>query len=195
MKFNQYKSKLTPVTDSIDQMMGNIARSWLLMYFTFFTREELEKMGIKAEDKFDDKGKFLTILINGIDIMEIIDERNVKFTFNSLSKLTKENSRATITQNLGPILQYAGPQVDIDQIMKILLGQDFDPDKVVKSPERQAEEARQRQYAEQQAASAQQLTTGQPPVPSYQEEEPAPQEDPSGMNEQQILDEISNITS
>lgn len=41
MKFNQYKSKLTPITDSIDQMMGNIARSWVLMYLKFFTKEEL----------------------------------------------------------------------------------------------------------------------------------------------------------
>lgn len=132
MRFNQYKSKLTPVTDSIDQMMGNIARSWLLMYFTFFTREELLKIGVETEDKFDDKGKFETILVNGIDIMEIIDERNIKFTFNSLSKLTKENSRATITQNIGPILQYAGPQVDLGEIVKIMLGLDFDPNKVVK---------------------------------------------------------------
>lgn len=41
IKFNQYKSKLTPITDSIDQMMGNIARSWVLMYLKYFTKEEL----------------------------------------------------------------------------------------------------------------------------------------------------------
>ena len=140
MRFNQYKSKLTPVTDSIDQMMGNIARSWLLMYFTFFTREEIGKMGVEIEDKFDDKGKFETILVNGIDIMEIIDERNVKFTFNSLSKLTKENSRATITQNLGPILQYAGQQVNLDEIVKIILGMDFDPNNVVKKTDPNAQQ-------------------------------------------------------
>ena len=64
--------------------------------------------------------------------MEIIDERNVKFTFNSLSKLTKENSRTTITQNLGPILQYAGQQIELSELMKVLLGEDFDPNKIVK---------------------------------------------------------------
>lgn len=34
------------------------------MYFTFFTREELAKMDVVVEDKFDDKGKFETILVN-----------------------------------------------------------------------------------------------------------------------------------
>lgn len=50
MKFNQYKSKLSPITDSIDQMMGNIARNWVFMFFKFYTKEELASMDIIVEE-------------------------------------------------------------------------------------------------------------------------------------------------
>lgn len=50
MKFNQYKSKLSPITDSIDQMMGNIARNWIFMILKFFTKEELASMDIIVEE-------------------------------------------------------------------------------------------------------------------------------------------------
>lgn len=54
MKFNQYKSKLTPITDSIDQMMGNVARSWILMFFKYFTKDELGKYGIEITESFEE---------------------------------------------------------------------------------------------------------------------------------------------
>lgn len=135
IKFNQYKSKLTPITDSIDQMMGNIARSWILMYLKYFTIEELKKMGVDIVEVFvkDDKGvdKFAGFTVNGIDLESVIDERNITFTFNSLSKLTKENSRAAIKESLMPLLQYAGDKIDVGELIKVLVGQDFDPDKIV----------------------------------------------------------------
>lgn len=69
MKFNQYKSKLTPITDSIDQMMGNIARSWITMFFKFFTKQELLKLGVDVQEKFEtdektQKQKFTGFTIN-----------------------------------------------------------------------------------------------------------------------------------
>lgn len=135
IKFNQYKSKLTPITDSIDQMMGNIARSWVLMYLKYFTIDELKKMDIEVLEVFekdeDQTDKFKTFTINGIELESIIDERNITFTFNSLNKLTKENSRAAIKESLMPLLQYAGNQMNVDELIKVLAGQDFDPDNIV----------------------------------------------------------------
>lgn len=135
IKFNQYKSKLTPITDSIDQMMGNIARSWVLMYLKFFTIDELKKMDIEVKEVFetDEAGvnKFKTFTINEVELESIIDERNITFTFNSLNKLTKENSRAAIKESLMPLLQYAGNQMNVDELIKVLAGQDFDPDNIV----------------------------------------------------------------
>ena len=134
MKFNQYKSKLTPITDSIDQMMGNIARSWILMYFKFFTKPELMELGLDIQEVYEknekDQNKFVTFTVNGIDIKTIIDERNITFTYNSLSKLTKENSRAAIKESLMALLQYAGPKMNIDELVKVLTGADFDPDNI-----------------------------------------------------------------
>lgn len=61
---------------------------------------------------------------------DIINEQNVTFTYNSLYKLTKENSRAAVKEALPFILQYAGNKVNFDELMKVLLGQDFDPDNI-----------------------------------------------------------------
>lgn len=136
MKFNQYKSKLSPITDSIDQMMGNIARNWVFMFFKFYTKEELASMDIIVEEttKPDKDGveKFDTFTINKIDIRTIIDERQITFTYNSLDKLTKENSRKTILEALPAMLQYTAGQVNMKVLMKVLAGQDFDPDQIIK---------------------------------------------------------------
>jgi len=143
MKFNQYKSKLTPITDSIDQMMWNIMRSWILMYFKFYTKDELLKMWIKVEEVFvtdkDWKQKFDTFNVNGIDIRSIIDERNITFTYNSLNKLTKENSRAAVKEALPAMLQYAGESVNMQEIIKLLVWQDFDPEKIIYSDKEQTQ--------------------------------------------------------
>lgn len=115
--------------------MGNIARSWVLMYLKYFTIPELEVLGISVKETFekDDKGvdKFKGFTINEIDLESIIDERNITFTYNSLNKLTKENSRAAIKESLMPLLQYAGNQLNVDELIKVLVGQDFDPDNIV----------------------------------------------------------------
>lgn len=136
MKFNQYKSKLSPITDSIDQMMGNIARNWVTMFFKFYTKEELAEMDIIVEEvtKPDANGvqRFDTFTINKIDIRKIIDERQITFTYNSLDKLTKENSRKTIMESLPAMLQYTADQVNMQELMKVLAWQDFDPDKIIK---------------------------------------------------------------
>ena len=136
MKFNQYKSKLSPITDSIDQMMGNIARNWVFMFLKFYTKEELAEMDIVVEEvtKPDANAvdKFDTFTINKIDIRTIIDERQITFTYNSLDKLTKENSRKTIMESLPAMLQYTAGQVNMKELIKVLAGQDFDPDKIIK---------------------------------------------------------------
>ena len=137
LKFNQYKSRLTPITDSIDQMMWNIARSWIMMYLKFFTKEELEKLWVMIEEVYEtDKNwnnKFKTITLNKIDVKEIIDETNITFTYNSLDKVTKEWTRATIVQNLQYLLQYAWWKLNMEQVSLILSWLDFDPLKLFQS--------------------------------------------------------------
>lgn len=135
MKYNQYKSKLTPITDSIDQIMGNTARAWIMYLFKFFTKEELAKLGVTIEEKIDDKWQFETILVNKNDIRDYLDERNITFTYNSLHRLTKENSRADIKEALPFILQYASDKINFEELIKVLTWQDFDPDAIVRKQE------------------------------------------------------------
>lgn len=136
MKFNQYKAKLAPISDSIDQMMGRIARNWVMMAFSLYTIDELAKFEIIITEKFikDENGKekFDTWLINQVDIRDVIDEKNVTFTYNSLDKLTKENSRTAITASLPAMLQYAMSEVNMSEIIKVLAWQDFDPELIIK---------------------------------------------------------------
>lgn len=155
LKYNQYKSRLTPITDSVDQLMSNISRSWIFMYLKYFSKKELEKLWLKIEEKFivDDKwiNKFDTIEINSIDIREIIDETNITFSYNSLDKVTKEATRDNITRNLQYLLQYSWWKLNMDEVSKILAWLDFDPLKLFK--DQQASESWQagnEQYQQQQ---------------------------------------------
>lgn len=139
VKFNQYKSKLTPITDSIDQMMWSIARSWIIMFLKFYTKEELKSLDIDVQDVFikDDKWneKFDTFKINWIELERILDENNITFTYNSLHKITKENSRDTIIMNLQYLLQYAWGKINMSEISKVLAWKDFNPEKIFYSEE------------------------------------------------------------
>lgn len=135
VKFNQYKSKLTPLTDSLDQMMWNITRSWIIMLLKFFTKEELLKMDIKVEEVFIKDKKwndvFDTLTINSIDIKTIIDENNISFTYNSLDKITMENSRDTIMMNLQYMLQYVPGQLNMPELWKAIAWKTFNPEKIL----------------------------------------------------------------
>lgn len=131
MKFNQYKSKLTPITDSIDQMMGNVARSWIMMFFRFFTKDELSKRNVNVAEINDEKGRFQSFSINGIDVRDVIDENQISFTYNSLDRLTKENSRSTLVEAFPAIAQYMPDKVNMAEMIKVFTGQDFDPQKII----------------------------------------------------------------
>lgn len=137
LKFNQYKARLTPITDSIDQMMANIARSWILMYLKFFTKEELNKLWVEVEEEYETDSKtwvekFKTITLNKIDIRDIIDESNITFSYNSLDKVTKEAVRWNIVNNLQYLLQYSWDKINMDQVALIMAWLDFDPLKLFK---------------------------------------------------------------
>lgn len=107
------------------------------MYLKYFTKEELAKLEIEVKEEFEQTkwgwSKFKTFLINGRDIRDIIDERNITFTYNSLDKVTKENSRKTIMESLPAMLQYTADKVDMNEIIKVLAWQDFDPLKIIKA--------------------------------------------------------------
>lgn len=193
LKFNQYKSKLTPLTDSIDQMMGNIARSWVMMFLKFFSKEELAKKNILIEESFitDEEWveKFDTILINGVDIKTIIDENNINFTYNSLDKVTKENSRDTIIMNFQYLAQYAGSRLNYDTVAQVFSGKDFDWLKLFVSKEEaaQAQAIQQQQYQQYNQQPQQYWQEQQPEWEVYMDDEQLPWE----MSDDQLMQELT----
>lgn len=191
VKFNQYKAKLTPLTDSIDQMMWGIARSWIMMFLSFFSKEELKELDIQVEEVYETdenwKQKFKTFNVNSIDIRRIIDENNITFTYNSLYKITKEWARDMIIMNLQPILQYAWNKTNMDEVAKILAWKDFNPEKLFNQNPKEAP----------------MWQDGRPPVneptmpqeiPQGQFEQPNEEVQPSEMSDEELLQELANIS-
>jgi len=185
VKFNQYKSKLTPLTDSIDQMMWNITRNWVLMLFKFYTKEELVKLNINVEEVFekdkDWKDIFKTFNINGIDISTIIDENNISFTYSSLDKITMENSRDTIIMNLQYMLQYIPQQINMTEIWKILSWKTFSAEKLFKE-----------EWAKQAPAESAWLEEMMAWALEWWAEEEAPVEEEQ-LNPEELLSNLQNL--
>ena len=131
---NQYKSKLTPITDSINRMMTNIARSWVMIFLKYYSEEELLKKWIEIEKTYKEwkwKIKVLdTIMVNGRDIKDIIDEDKISFSFDALYKIEMENNRAILKESLQYILQYAKDKVNLVAYFKALLWQEFTMDEI-----------------------------------------------------------------
>ena len=130
---NQYKSKLTPITDSINMMMWNMARSWVLMFLKYFSRAELLKKKISIVDIMDEGWKnIISFSVNGKDVRDIIDEDNITFTFDALYKVEQENRRAALKENLQYLLQYTQDKVNLPELMKATLWMDFEIDNIFK---------------------------------------------------------------
>lgn len=129
---NQYKSKLTPITDSINRMMTNIARSWVMMFLKYYTESELLKKWIIVEKIYDenDSTKFITFNINWKDIRDIIDEDKISFSFDALYKIEMENNRNILKESLQYVLQYAQDKVNLAAYFKALLWQNFTMDEI-----------------------------------------------------------------
>lgn len=127
---NQYKSKLTPLTDSINQMMSDVARSWILTYLKYFTSSELLKLWINIENIENDKWKQIWFKVNWIDIRDLLDEDNISFSFDALHKIELENKRAALKENFQYVLQYAQNKTNLPEYMKAILWFDFDIDKI-----------------------------------------------------------------
>jgi hypothetical protein len=127
---NQYKSKLTPLTDSINQMMSDVARSWILIYLKYFTSSELLKLWINIVNIDNDKWKQIWFTVNWIDVKDLLDEDNISFSFDALHKIELENKRAALKENFQYVLQYAQNKTNLPEYMKAILWFDFDIDKI-----------------------------------------------------------------
>lgn len=135
---DQYKSKLTPVIDSVQIMMGKVAKDWILMYLKYWNEKWLADLGLEITIEKDD------VLINSISVKDIINDENVSFKFNSLRNIEKEKKRGIIKEiymQLIQVKQFDGNQ--INELINVLIDEDFDLDtfKGIQVPERAEWEA------------------------------------------------------
>jgi len=120
---DQYKSKLTPVIDSVQIMMWWVAKAWILTYLKYFTEEELTELWLTITKE---KGK---LLINWIRVDKIIRDEAISFKFNSLRNIEKEKKRWIIKEVFMSLIQMK-QDVNVDEVMNALLDDDFDLEKL-----------------------------------------------------------------
>lgn len=117
--FNQYKSRLMPLTNSVNQAMGRMSKAILIMYATYFTTEELAKLGIEWE----------------MGIAELVNEDDITFQLTSLALLEKEEGIKHLLDNLGAISNFMGwadgQNIDSKELIKSILTKEVDIDALV----------------------------------------------------------------
>ena len=123
---NQYRSRLTPITDSINKMMSNVARSWVMCFLKYYSKNELKELWIIVEEDPTTK----KLLINKKSISEIVSEDKISFSFDALHKIQMENNRAVLKDMMQYILQYASNKIDLVWYTKALLWYDFNIDDI-----------------------------------------------------------------
>ena len=117
--FNQYKSKLMPLTNSVNQAMGRISKAFLIMYATYYTKDELKELGIEWE----------------LDIADLINEDDITFQLTSLALLAKEEWIKHLLDNLGAIGNFMGgsesPNINSKELIRAILTKEVDIDALI----------------------------------------------------------------
>lgn len=121
--YNQYKSKLMPVTNSVNQAMAWVAKAFLIMYATYFTKDELNELWL-TED---------------FNVKDLINEEWVTFQLTSLALLEKEEWIKHLMDNLWALSQFVmwsnWPNINTKELVRAILTKEVDIDKLVPESE------------------------------------------------------------
>lgn len=120
MLFNQFKSRLMPLTNSINTGMWRIAKIILLMYATYYKEAELQELGLE----------------DSLDIAKFLDEKNVKFQLSSLNLLENEEKLEYLNANLMNLAwlrqdETWAPTINTQELVKALLTKEIDIDAIL----------------------------------------------------------------
>ena len=121
--FSQYKSRLTPFTDSIDMAMSKIVKGRICQYLTYYTQDELEELfDIQIEKKKKDWQ--IDFIIDWVSVKDILNENNISFKFDSMFNLKKDNLKKTAMDVFQLAQQYNNEKVDWIKLLKLLAWDD-----------------------------------------------------------------------
>lgn len=121
--FSQYKSRLTPFTDSIDMAMSKIVKGWICQYLAYYTKDELEELFDIVIEKKTKKGK-VDYLIDWVSVTDILNENNISFKFDSMFNLKKDNMKKTAMDVFQLAQQYNNEKIDWVKLLKLLAWDD-----------------------------------------------------------------------
>lgn len=132
MLFNQFKSRLMPLTNSINTWMGRIAKIILLMYATYYKESELKELWLE----------------DSLDMNRFLDERNIKFQLSSLSLLENEEKLEYLNNNLMNLAwlrqdETWAPTINTQELVKALLTKEIDIDAILTPKEIQQQQFNQ----------------------------------------------------
>jgi len=124
--FSQYKSRLTPFTDSIDIWMTKVIKWWISQYISMYTEDELlDRYWIvvtKVKWKNKNKDKIIDIMLDDISIRDILNENNISFKFDSMHNLKKDANKKLAMDIFQLAQQYNNQKVDGEAFIKLLSG-------------------------------------------------------------------------
>lgn len=122
VKINQFKSRLMPLTNSINEAMWKIGKMILMMYANNYKKSELIELGLEWELKLE----------------TFIDERNISFQLSSLSLLENEEKLEYLSKNLQTLMWLSAwpdwkPTINNKEIIRAILTKRVDIEAIMKT--------------------------------------------------------------
>ena len=114
---SQYKSKLAVMIDSLQKMMSDVSRDWIMIYLTKFNEEELKQMWLTFTKEWSE------VYMNNIKLSKLVSEESVTFTYNALETIDMEKDREKISMMYQALAQNGN--VDHDELWNVVLGKKF----------------------------------------------------------------------
>ena len=114
---SQYKSKLAVMIDSLQKMMSDVSRDWIMIYLTKFTEEELKKQWLIFTEE---EGE---VYMNWVKVSKIVSEESVTFSYNALETIDMEKDREKISMMYQALAQNGN--VSTDELWNVVLGKKF----------------------------------------------------------------------
>ena len=120
--FSQYKSRLTPYTDSIDIWMIKVIKWWISQYISMYDEDELFDLYGIVVKKIKKKWVITDIELDDISIKQILNENNISFKFDSMYNLKKDANKKLAMDIFQLAQQYNNSKIDWQAFIKLLAG-------------------------------------------------------------------------
>ena len=118
--FSQYKSRLTPFTDSIDIAMIKVVKWWISQFLYIYSEAELLNLYDIKIKKITNEWVVTDIMIDDDSMKEILNENNIAFKFDSMYNLKKDADKKLAMDIFQLAQQYNNSKIDWEAFIKLL---------------------------------------------------------------------------